>query len=684
MTFYSFALNYHFDKYNPFGYHLLNIIIHIINALLIYLFVHLLLKSRRIFNTKIIHNANLIAFSTGLLFLTHPLQTQAVSYITQRFASLATLFYLMSVCFYMKGRISRKWVYFLLCVLSMLIAMFTKQISFTLPVIIILIEVLFFYKKETRNKKKMTKCFVFLFLVSFFFIIPSFFNFSIKDTIINATFLSGSHEYDRTTFGNYFLTQFRVIPTYLKLFVYPIGQNLDYDFALSKTLFEAKTFFGCVGLLLMGIFGLYQLRRNVLLGFGILWFFISISVTSSFIPIHHVIFEHRMYLPLVGICLSVIILLFNAISSKRLFIIVMTIIIGVLSLLTIKRNLIWKTEISLWSDVVIKSPHKAKPHSNLGTVHYEKGHYEKAFEMFDKAIQLSPRYSRAYSNRAATYIKKNKPDLAIQDLNMALSLGLEDSKVYNNRGDAYKAKDLLNLALIDYNRAIELNPLNPRVYDNRGTLYVSQGKTEEALADFDKAIAIRPSFSEPYNNRGVLYLRIRQYDKAEESFLKSIQINKHNSEAYNNLGLTYLSRNQDDRALPYLEKALKLRPNYPSVLNNLGIIYGKKGQLKLALKQFNRIKELSPSFVEAYTNSALAYRRLNDFSKAMENYDEAILLDKNPGAIYYNRSLCFFDMQEYFKAQADAYKARALGYNVSNQYFRMLKGKLSEDKEEKQ
>ncbi|MFT5388309.1 MAG: hypothetical protein ACI9E5_001445, partial [Candidatus Omnitrophota bacterium] len=150
VTFVSFALNYHFNQYRPFGYHVVNVALHILNTLLVWIFIQLLYKTQPQEKDKT--KGRLIALVVALVFLAHPLQTQAVSYITQRFASLATLFYLLTLCLYIKGRLKNNNIgLFTLTIITMLIGMFTKQIAFTMPFIIILTEYVFLRKKSSDS-----------------------------------------------------------------------------------------------------------------------------------------------------------------------------------------------------------------------------------------------------------------------------------------------------------------------------------------------------------------------------------------------------------------------------------------------------------------------------------------------------------------------------------------------------
>jgi len=231
----SFALNYHFGQRNVFGYHLVNLLIHITNGFLVYFFVLLLLRIPQPSLTphaSPLTNASGIALATALLFVVHPVQTQAVTYIVQRFASLAALFYLLTVLLYLKWRLTEpenrhRFLWYAGALLSTILAMKTKEISFTLPLMLILIEVVFF---GSPTRKQWIALIPFLLTL---LIIPLSHPGKIGE--LEAGFAKGTTEISRL---DYLFTQFRVILTYVRLLVLPIHQNVDYDYPISHSLLE--------------------------------------------------------------------------------------------------------------------------------------------------------------------------------------------------------------------------------------------------------------------------------------------------------------------------------------------------------------------------------------------------------------------------------------------------------------
>ena len=223
----SFALNYRFHALDPRGYHLVNILIHIINSFLVYAFVRLLTKTTAL-EAIPRASAEAIAILSSLVFAVHPVQTESVTYITQRYASLSALFYLASVVFYLKARSGagagvRKLPYVASIILAVF-AMRTKEISFTLPFAIMLFETTLFGKGGARARVKMIVPFAVTLLI-----IPLYFalhkaeaGMGISDSIVTLQKmeLSGLSRYE------YAITQFRVIVKYLRLLALPYGQNL--------------------------------------------------------------------------------------------------------------------------------------------------------------------------------------------------------------------------------------------------------------------------------------------------------------------------------------------------------------------------------------------------------------------------------------------------------------------------
>jgi tetratricopeptide (TPR) repeat protein len=482
MAYLSFVLNYLAGGYNPLGYHLVNTAIHIINGTLVFWLVTLTFKTPVMGRARVNQQiAGLIALSSALIFVSHPVQTQAVTYITQRLASLATLFYLLSIVLFVKWRISHgtfntglRTVIYVSSIFSAVLAMKTKEISFTLPFIIVLYEFAFF-KGKTR-KERIFPLAPFLLTLA---IIPS-------DLFLPELGLGGKtsgvaetirekqiEELATLSPHDYLVTQSRVIVTYIRLLFLPVNQNVDYDYHLYNSLFNPEVFLSFVFLLFLFCFALFLFVRSrrtnngytLLASLGILWFFITLSVESSVIPIRDVIYEHRLYLPGVGAVISFSAFVFYGkerlgvkVSPLVFTCVLLLFTVVPLSIAAYNRNFIWRDEITLWEDVVRKSPEKARGHYNLGTAYDKEGMTDKAMAEYKRAIRLNPGYADAHYNLGLAYHEQGRTDEAIEEYRKTIKFEPDYAKAHNNLGVAYARLGLTEEAVREFGIALRLEP----------------------------------------------------------------------------------------------------------------------------------------------------------------------------------------------------------------------------------
>jgi len=457
----TFALNYYLHGLDVWGYHLVNLIIHLTNALLIWWLALLTFSTPVMKNTEISRHKNIIAFMIGLLFVTHPLATQSVTYIAQRFASLATLFYLLSLILFVLGKLRQenKNIIRLLfggSLISAILGMLTKEIVVTLPFVILLYDYCFLRTSPWKPERKNNSFILSLIMLVIFILL--FFLLSPVGNPFNTVPPGQGYSYS-ISMKEYFLTQFRVILTYLRLFVLPINQNLDYDYPISTGFFQLKTFLSFSLLLVILATAVLAFKRYRLIFFGIFWFFLTLSVESSIIPIsQNVIFEHRTYLPSFGFFLTLIGAFFYFFKERyiKIAVTVLLIIASINTVLTYQRNKIWKSEYTLWSDCIKKSPNKARPNNNFGLILFGEGRIKEAIEHYDKAISLTPDYPLPYYNRGIAYAELGQLQLAINDFSNAIRLQPEYEEAYYNRGNIYLYQGKWKLGCRDVQRACAL------------------------------------------------------------------------------------------------------------------------------------------------------------------------------------------------------------------------------------
>jgi tetratricopeptide (TPR) repeat protein len=596
----TFALNHKVNGLNVFGYHVANLAIHLINALLVYFFIFFTFKTPYFGkgqNAKSIEQslesnkglaalpyAQFVALAVALLFVAHPIQTEAVTYVFQRFASLVSMFYLLSLVLYVKGRLTSEqaskpasWKtgkpasYYFLALLSAVLAMKTKENAFTLPVIMTLYEFLFFTGPLKSRILRLAPFLLTMLIIPMTMIRLDSSAVEVMSQIKDPVGLG----YEKLSRGDYLITQFPIIATYLRLLFFPANQNIDYDYPVYHSFFAPPVFLSL--LLLLSLFGtavylLYRSRQegkpasgqadnpvnresvtlhallatspySRLVAFGILWFFITLSVESSIIPIPMVINEYRTYLPSAGFFLAVVagfVLFLAQISrfttqgsrfAKVAFALFAVIILGLASA-TYARNALWKDKINLWQDVVGKSPNSPRGYNNLGIAYKDKGMQDEAIRMYERAIALRPSFRAAHVNLGVSYAMSGQTDRAIEELKLAITMDPKNYFAYTNLGRAYSQAGRPDLAVENYIKGIEHNPFNSSAYHGLGTAYMRLGKTDAAIAAYSKFAEVSPNNPEAYRNRGIAYATKSDFNSARADFQQACSMGSGESCGY--------------------------------------------------------------------------------------------------------------------------------------------------------
>jgi protein O-mannosyl-transferase len=579
----TFALNYHFNKLDVTYYHWVNLIIHLINACLAGWLVLLIFSSPAMRDHKLARHKKALAFFTALLFVSHPLATQSVTYIVQRLASLVTLFYLLSLALYAKARLTekankKKYLLFAGAFLSALLAMFTKEISFTLPFAILLFEFFFLRtRKLSINFKDYRIILLIIAIVSIIIIIPL----RVTDNVFKPIPPEQGHTYTVTSY-NYLLTQFSVIVKYIQLLFLPVNQMLDYDFPISNNFFELRTILSFLLLLSLLVLAIFLFKKQRIISFGIFWFFLTLSVESSIIPIPNLIFEHRTYLPSFGffLILSSVVLVLFADKKRNLAYLILGLIIISNSYLTYERNKVWKNDVTLWNDNIRKAPNKVRPYMTRAWWFVHDQQWEKALADYTKALTINPNYADLYYARGNVYGYMKLYDKSIADLSKAVELYPEYAVAYYNRGNQYKNSNQWLRAIADYSKAIAINPEFNDAYSNRGSTYVSLNEWDKAIADFSKAISITPDNANYYFNRGSTYGSMSKWEQAIADYTSAIGIFPRHKEAYVNRAIAYCNLGQWETAIKDFDSALEIDPAFSSALSNRELAYQSMKNLK--------------------------------------------------------------------------------------------------------
>lgn len=673
----SFALNYYAGGYNPFGYHVVNITIHALNGILLFLLINTTLNIYGQVPGQSISNKPLpgtwIALLAALLWVSHPVNTQSVTYIVQRMNSLAALFSLLVIICYIKGRRSKSWrqgaIWFAIAIGAWVLALTSKETAAITPFTVLLYEWFFFQNLSWPWIKRSAKYFV----VSIVLFGILTFIYTGGDPVGKLSSLQ-DFAAARFTLTERILTQFRVVTYYLSLFIYPHPSrlNLDYDFPLSYSLVDPLTTllaaFFLVGLLVISVL---TARKHRIVSFGLLWFFLNLAIESTIIPLA-IIFEHRTYMSFMGLALLMVQIIDRCLHLPWQKYVVLSLVILTFSVWAYQRNGTWKDPVTLWQDVVSKSPAKARPHNNLGHELYESNKTEEAMGHLKAALKIEPHHPETLNNlgvvhmaqdqisEAIAYLKtalghhpqnklalynlglalekQKKPDEALAHFKAALQIDPEFPDALNNIGAILKDQNRIAEAVEYFKAALKGNPNYVEALNNLGAVSLDQGKVAEAMAFFKRALDIDPVNTQTLNSIGAAYQEQHRPEKALEFFRTVLRIDPNDVAALNHLGLAHISEGNISKAKALFEQAVKIDPGDSETHVNIGATYLRLEQLELANLHLQKALSLNPELAKAHSNYGIVLIQLGDFQKGLFHIQNAVDLEPDNESFHTNRS----------------------------------------------
>jgi len=506
ITMLSLALNYQQSGLSPQPYHLTNLLIHVINTLLVFIFIYFLTARK-----------TSVAVITAFLFGIHPMHVESVTWISERKDVLYVFFFLAALLSYLRYTTTRNYSFLGLCFLLFILSCLSKAMAVVLPLILLLID---YYRERKINKPALIE------KVPFFIV-------SIIVGIIALRIQSGSAEanvqsftfFQRLLFGCYGCL------IYILKFVIPIHLSAFYPYPVQNSNEPLPIFFfisPCI--IIAGCYLIHRfLRYQRFVVFGALFFIITIALVLQFIGVGNALMADRYsYLSYIGlsfIVASVYDILMSRYPSYRIATnIAMVLIIGLFSILTYQRTRVWKDSETLWTDVIAKYP----------------------------GIEVG------YKNRGSYYGEQGKFDEALKDYESLLSMNTKDPEVFNNLANIYAAQNKITESLNASAKALSFKPDFYNAYVNRGITYNSIQQFDKAIADFTAAISINPEMVQPYALRGFSYYSIGSFKNAVNDFTRAINIDPNNAAAFYYRGISHYQLHEDQPAISDLRRAQAL------------------------------------------------------------------------------------------------------------------------------
>lgn len=548
----SYAIDYYFWRLNPLGYHLGNIALHGFSAVILYLLLGSLLNQMR--PESSLESNRIIALLASLLFAVHPVNVEAVTWISSRKYGLLAFFYFSSFYFYIKnsekGRYHR--MYYALSIVSYVLSLLSSPFSVTLPAILFLYDYCHIRNMNLYNILKsrlLSYLFYIVLSISQFIILWNSFT-----TTPGPEPAIKSHEMNNIFYT--FLTMLRVLYDYIKNLIFPFWLNNMYVDHTSTSVFEYKVILSLLVIFfLIGIL-FFQVRAdNKINLFCLGWFVLTWLPVSNIIPISTKMADRYLYLPAVGLFLLFSLSVYNtshrwfSLKAKQ-FVTVPVIAFLVFSLcyLSIDRNRVWANSQTLWEDSLRKAPAYWVPHMNLGLTMAQQGKIEEAISY--------------------------------------------------------------------YRESLRLNPNSVHTHNNLGVVLLERGQIGDAISHYVVALRLQADYAETYNNLGVALFRLGDFDKAIAHYRKALRLDPNFGKAHNNLGNALVEQGRFAEAISHYSKALETKARYPEAHNNLGAALAQQGKLNEAIIQFENALRLKPDYAQARANLRTARQMVGKTNEA--------------------------------------------------------------------
>jgi len=591
----SYAVNYALGGLAVQGYHLFNLAVHILAGLTLYGLVRRTLL-RPVLSARFGNVAAPLALAVAALWILHPLQTEAVTYVSQRAESLMGLWYLLTMYCFIRGVDQNPPVFWpVAAVACCLLGMATKEVMVTVPLMALFYDRTFVagtFREDWRQSRRL-----YLGLMSTW-ILPGYLMTDLHKRGVG--FGSGISPWA------YALTECRVIVQYLGLAFWPHPLVLDYGRHIVEQLVNMVPYVLILATLLTGV--VIALRRRPLLGFAGVWFFMILAPCSSIVPIAaQSMAEHRMYLSLAAV-ITLAVLGIYALAGRWSVAIFATLAVA-LGFLTYQRNEDYRSDLAIWTDTAAKRPGNAIAHNNLGYALAQLGRLPEAIAEYQKALQLQPDYVGALSNLGAALIQAGQFAAAIGPLHEALRLNPDDVEAHSNLGSALAQTCQLTAAIEQFQEALRLNPDYLQASFNLASALAQSGNAAGAIEQNEKLLRIQPDSAEVHYDLGSALAQAGRVPEAMQHFQEAVRLRPAYPEAHNNLGTAFFVEGQLAEAANQYAEAVRLKPDYAEAHYNLGLILAKTGRIEDAMAQYEEALKLKPDYAAA--RSALEQLRAN-------------------------------------------------------------------------
>lgn len=504
-TLLSYAFDYQAWHFNAFGYHLTSLIIHLLNAALVFGLISYLTGEWA------------VGFSVALLFGIHPVQIESVVWVAERKNVLSSLFFLAAFFFYALFRNRGKGEKGLLavCVALFLAGCFAKPNIVVLPLILVAYDLSRGYFK----KEKLVQYIPFIAGAVFFAAVTYF-----------ITKGEGKMNYHGGSLGATLLTMMVVMMKYFQLLIFPLKQSLLYEFPVYPSVAHPHVGASFLGLCLVLGAALWLWVKDRKLGFWAAWYFILLLPVMNIVPFPSLMNDRYLYLPMIGFFTLLFMLLKRAGGWIPMAAVLLT-GASALAFLNLARQEVWAKPEKLWleTQAVTQEKHQS-PYLNLGWYYLRENQIDKAIEQFEKAKSMFD-VAKAYDGLGIAYFHKGDLEKSIANFKIAAAKAPDEAGVHSNLAMVYEKKEDFESALAEFKLAASLDAEDPTFQNNLGSIYMKTDRNQEAEEAFRKSLQVDPDFADALFNLGLLLSNQNRYQEAKQYWARLIAIHPDHQKA---------------------------------------------------------------------------------------------------------------------------------------------------------
>lgn len=667
----TLAIDYAMSRTDVWAYHATNVALHALTALALFGVIRRTLRLPSL-NSRFGASATVIALCSTLIWIVHPLQTAAVTYVIQRAEILVSLFYLLILYGLVRGstaadeRRKTSLLWYAGAVASAFLGAATKEVIVTAPMVALLYDRAFL---SSSWRAVVGKRWLFYLTLAASWGVVAWVLIATRFHANSAGFVVNGF-----TWWSYLLTQPGVIFHYLKMTVWPTELALDYGWPAAQGVGDVWLAGSLVLALLAAT--VWAILEHPQLGFLPAAFFLILAPTSSFVPILDACFDHRMYLALAPLVVGFVLIGFSIVARWRVRRVTsgwtssfalawspaaaVAILCVALAAVTIARNEDFRTEEGIWRDTVQKRPLNARAHNGLGDALKDQGQQEAAIAEYERALEIKPDFVEAYQSlrellkgqadrqRGIAFMRRlslawpNRPaplyylagflsadglfDEALSASHRAVAVAPANTEARARLADLLVSHGRIDEGIQQYEAILKIDPDSAEAHSDFSHALALQGRLDEAVDQAKRALQIRPYFAAACMNLADALARQGKLGEATGAYERAISIEPESARFHHDFGLFLAQHLRGQEALVQLREAVNIKADLPEAHNNLAAVLNMLGRRDEAIAECQFALNLNPSFPEAENNIGEFLQQQGHLDQAEQHLRKALEL----------------------------------------------------------